>query len=146
MLLAHADLAPFATIDAAKAAAMIEDAEALAGAVAPCLRHADFPASDYAAAAKAILRGAVLRWHDSGSGAVSQQTAGPFSVALDTRADRRAMFWPSEIAQLQSLCAMFNDSPAAAGAFELDTTPAAASAVPLNWWELNIPAPPWSQP
>lgn len=97
------DLEPFATIDEAKAEAMIEDALAMAELVAPCIAAADFDERK-AAAAKAILRGAILRWHDSGSGAVSQQVAGPFQQSLDTRQPRRALFWPSEIEQLQKLC------------------------------------------
>ena len=96
------DLAPFATIDTAKAAAMIEDAEAMALLAAPCIAADGFA---YGTAVKAILRGAVLRWNDSGSGALQAQTAGPFGQTLDTRQERRGMFWPSEIVALQSLCA-----------------------------------------
>jgi hypothetical protein len=95
------DLAPFATIDAAKAEAMIDDAEAMALLAAPCIAADGFA---YGTAVKAILRGAVLRWNDSGSGALQAQTSGPFSQTLDTRQERRGMFWPSEIVALQSLC------------------------------------------
>lgn len=97
------DLTPFATIDSAKAQAMIDDALALAARVAPCILDDDF---EYAAAAKAILRGAVLRWNDSGSGALQSQTAGPFGQTLDTRQQRKGMFWPTEIEQLQELCSL----------------------------------------
>lgn len=96
------DLEPFATIAAEKAIAMIEDAEAMALLTAPCIAAADFA---YGTAVKAILRGAVLRWNEAGTGAMSAQSAGPFSQTLDTRQERRGMFWPSEIVQLQSLCA-----------------------------------------
>lgn len=96
------DLAPFATIEATKAAAMIEDAEAMALLAAPCIGADGFA---YGAAVKAILRGAVIRWNDSGSGALQAQQAGPFGQTLDTRQERRGMFWPSEITALQSLCA-----------------------------------------
>lgn len=96
------DLSPFAEIEAAKAEAMIEDAEAMALLAAPCIAADGFA---YGAAVKAILRGAVLRWNDSGSGALQAQTAGPFGQTLDTRQERRGMFWPSEIVALQSLCA-----------------------------------------
>jgi hypothetical protein len=96
------DLAPFATIDSAKAAAMIEDAEAMALLAAPCIAVEGFT---YVAAVKAILRGAVLRWNEAGSGALQAQTAGPFGQTLDTRQERRGMFWPSEIVALQGLCA-----------------------------------------
>ena len=100
--LAVDDLAPFATIDAAKADAMIEDAEAMALLAAPCIAAVDFA---YGAAVKAILRGAVLRWNEAGTGALQAQSAGPFGQTLDTRQERRGMFWPSEIVALQSLCA-----------------------------------------
>lgn len=96
------DLAPFATIEVSKAEAMIEDAEAMALLAAPCIAAVDFA---YTSAVKAILRGAVLRWNDAGSGALQAQTAGPFGQTLDTRQERRGMFWPSEIVSLQSLCA-----------------------------------------
>lgn len=96
------DLAPFATIDNAKADAMIEDAEAMALLAAPCIASVGFA---YTTAVKAILRGAVLRWNDAGSGALQAQQAGPFGQTLDTRQERRGMFWPSEIVALQSLCA-----------------------------------------
>lgn len=96
------DLSPFAEIEAAKAEAMIEDAEAMALLAAPCIAADGFA---YGTAVKAILRGAVLRWNDSGSGALQAQTAGPFGQTLDTRQERRGMFWPSEIVALQGLCA-----------------------------------------
>jgi hypothetical protein len=96
------DLLPFSpSIDSAKAAAMIEDALALAARVAPCINDPDFA---YPEAAKAIIRGAILRWDEAGSGALQAQTAGPFGQTLDTRQQRRGMFWPSEINDLTSLC------------------------------------------
>lgn len=113
-----ADLDPFASIDPAKAEAMIDDALALAARVAPCILSDTF-ADD--AAARAILRGAILRWHEAGSGAFQQQTAGPFGVSVDTRQQRRGMFWPSEIEQLQDLC---RDGDSMGRAFTIDTTPA----------------------
>lgn len=115
------DLAPFATIDQDKALAMIEDALALASRVAPCIRDEDF---EYADAARAIIRGAVLRWHDAGSGAAVQQTAGPFSQTFDNRQTRRGMFWPTEINDLAALCA---DS-SSGKAFEVDLMPTDAGA------------------
>lgn len=100
-ILSADDLAPFAVIDEAKAQAMVTDALALAARVAPCITSDEFTE---VAAARAILRGAVLRWHEAGSGAFQSQTAGPFAVTHDTRQARRSMFWPSEIAELQALC------------------------------------------
>lgn len=89
------------SINLDKAEAMIDDATALALVVAPCIGTETFAQSD---AVRAILRGAVLRWNEVGSGALSGQTAGPFSQTIDTRQVRKAMFWPSEITQLQGLC------------------------------------------
>lgn len=111
------DLAPFATIADDKAEAMIADALALAKQIAPCIAQDEFA---YADAAKAVIRGAILRWNEAGTGALAQRTAGPYSEVLDTRQTRRAMFWPSEIEQLQSMCAS-----SASGAFAVDTAPGA---------------------
>lgn len=104
-LLEPSDLEPFASIDQAKALAMIEDAEATAATVAPCILEGDFlEDATRKAYVKAVIRAAVLRWHESGTGAFQTQAAGPFSVGMDTRQERRGMFWPSEISQLQDAC------------------------------------------
>lgn len=110
------DLVPFRDdLDEVKALAMIEDATALALLAAPCLADYD----DTTGALKAILRGAILRWADSGTGAFTQQSAGPFAASYDTRQTRKSMFWPSEISQLQGLCATTNGG----AAFTIDTAP-----------------------
>lgn len=113
-----ADLTPFSpNIDPAKAEAMIADALALAAEVAPCILEDDFTK---AAAAKAILRGAILRWDDAGAGAIVSQTIGPWSETVDTSKVRRSMFWPSEIVDLQKLCRV---SSGRGRVFQIDTTP-----------------------
>jgi hypothetical protein len=117
-----ADLAPFAEIPDAKAQAMIDDALALAARVAPCITDEDF---SYPDAAKAIIRGAILRWHEAGTGALQAQTAGPFGVQMDTRQQRRGMFWPSEINDLTALCASSSTSY---------TTSLAGSDVAAGYW------------
>ena len=102
-----------------KAEQMISDAEAIATLIAPCL---DFELEDFdlsetkQAAVRAVIRGAILRWHDSGSGAFKSQQTGPFGAVMDTRQPRRGMFWPSEIEQLQGIC-----KGADGGAFDIDT-------------------------
>lgn len=126
------DLAPFATIDPVKAAAMIEDAMAMAARVAPCIEDEDFA---HAAAAKAILRGAILRWHEAGSGAFQSTQTGPFGATVDTRQQRRGMFWPSEIEQLQDLCA----SARTGKAFDIDTV-SQAGAIHSDICSLNFGA------
>lgn len=106
-LLTPADLDPFATIEASTAQAMIDDAVALAVSVAPCLSASSTAilTAEQDAAVKAILRRAVLRWHEVGTGTVTQQTAGAFTQSMDTtRSSPRGLFWPSEITDLQSIC------------------------------------------
>lgn len=96
-----ADLVPFVpNVDAAKAQAMIDDASALASVLAPCINGGTFTAGS---AVKAILRGAIIRWLSAGSGAASSVQVGQVQMGFPTQ-DRRAMFWPAEIQQLQSLC------------------------------------------
>lgn len=105
-LISSTDLSAFAIIDPVKAAAMIEDATAQAIITAPCLTGTLTEVQ--ALAVKGILRAAILRWNDAGSGAkVTQQTAaGPFSSSetFDTSNQRRGVFWPSEITALQRIC------------------------------------------
>lgn len=126
MFLIPIDLAPFADIPTPKALAMIEDAEAQAALIAPCIATLDAASVKYAAV-RAILRGAVLRWHDAGNGAIvsTQQGAGPFqqAVTVDNTRQRRGAFWPSEIEQLQSVC----KSDDAKGIFAIDTAPGSGS-------------------
>jgi hypothetical protein len=126
------DLTAFAQIDDAKAMLMIEDALALAARVAPCILESTF---EYDAAARAILRGAILRWNESGTGAVVQQSAGPFAHTLDTRQQRRGMFWPSEIEQLQDLC----KGAELSGAWSYDTAPPIAGLLhdPMCHWHFG---------
>lgn len=117
------DLAPFAEIPEAKALAMIADAMALAARVAPCITDADFAYPD---AAKAVLRRAVLRWNEAGTGALTQETLGSdYSYSTDTRdqrGSRSGLFWPSEIEALQDLCKGEDTS----GAFSIDPSPASS--------------------
>lgn len=119
VLLTTGDLAPFATIDSDKAAAMIADAIATATIAAPCMATPDTLTAVQLAAAKAVIRGAVLRWNESGNGATQSSAMGPFNMVVDTKQPRRAMFWPSEIADLQKICKGGSDG----GAFSIDTAP-----------------------
>lgn len=114
------DLTPFADIDPVKAEAMIEDAEAQAMLVAPCLGddELDPPLSDIKiAAVKSILRGSILRWNEAGTGIRQSVTTGPFGETIDTTQQRRGMFWPSEIDNLQNVCS----SGEKGKAFSVDT-------------------------
>lgn len=149
MFITPAALVPFATIDAAKAAEMIADAESMAILAAPCLPglitapEGETPEAEALrlaklAAVKAILRGAILRWEDAGSGALQtrQEQIGPFG-AQNTVAPlvRKSMFWPSELEQLQGICS----SGEKGKAYSLDTAPGGASAH-LPWCALMFGA------
>lgn len=111
---------------------MVAGANAAASRVAPCLTWdgsetgKPAPTGDQVAEAKLILVGMIRRWCEAGSGALQQQTAGPFQVATDTRQKASGYRpWPSEIADLQGICS----GPAAAKkASAVDTAPCATSA------------------
>lgn len=118
-----ADLVPFADIPADKAAAMIADALGMAKAVAPCILQDDFAYPD---AAKAIIRGAILRWFAADSGAVTTQQAGPYQQVIDSNTRRNGLYWPSEIAQLQALCGT------SASSYSLSLSGADSSV--SGWW------------
>lgn len=89
---------------------MVAAANAAAVRVAPCLGWDGSdpakpePSDAQLAEAKLILIGAVSRWVNAGSGAFTQQTAGPFSVSTDTRQRGGYRLWPSEIGDLQAIC------------------------------------------
>lgn len=85
--------------------------------------------------AKLILVGAVKRWAEASSGALSTQQAGPFAVGLDTRQRTGFNLWPSEIEALQALCATATES----SAFSIDIAPS-LSGVHVPWCALNMGA------
>ena len=98
------DLIPFApNLSEDKADVMIADALALAARVAPCLLGDELPEAD-AAAAKAILRGAILRWNDQGTGEQPQLVAGIFQMNPSQGQPRRSLLLPSEIKDLTAIC------------------------------------------
>lgn len=115
-------------------AIMVAAANARAARIAPCLVSTDpAPSAELLAEAKLILIGAVARWTEAGSGAFTQQTAGPFAVSTDTRQRSGYNMWPSEIDQLQALCAT-----AGGGAFSIDTAPGTGAHLP--WCSLYFGA------
>lgn len=122
------DLTPFADIPEAKAKEMIEDALGLATLMAPCIVSEDFA---YPGAAKAVIRGAILRWNDAGSGAITTKQAGPYQQVIDSNTRRNNLFWPSEITQLQAMCKSTSQ------AFALDTAPTGASGHSI-WCSLSL--------
>lgn len=115
-LIQPSDLTNFATIEAGKAADMCEDALGMAEVVAPCIATPEFA---HRRAAKAILRGAILRWNEAGTGAATTKNAGIYGQTVDTRQPRKAMFFPSEIDALQKLCRGDDEG----GAYSVDLLP-----------------------
>lgn len=101
--------------------------------VAPCL--GDNSSAETLAEARLILIGAVSRWADAGAGATVQQSAGPWSQTTETRS-RGYNLWPSEITDLQALCAGGKSS---GGAYSI--RPAGGSASHMPWcalaWNAN---------
>lgn len=96
---------------------MVAAANARALRIAPCLSS---PTPEQNAEARLLLVGAIRRWVEAGAGAIQQQTAGPFSMSVDTRQRGGFNLWPTEISQLQEICSTGDK----AGAFTVDTAPA----------------------
>ncbi|HET7666546.1 MAG TPA: hypothetical protein VFK56_10850 [Mycobacterium sp.] len=142
-IIALADL-PASIQDAELIDAMIDGANAKASRVAPCLTWdgtdttKPAPTADQLAEAKLVLIGAVKRWVEAGSGALQSQTIGPFGQTVDTRQKSSGFnLWPSEIEQLQEICA--NGTTNSAGAFSI--TPAASTTTGhAPWCALNFGA------
>lgn len=118
MFITPDDLAPFAAIPPAKAEAMIEDAEAKAQLLAPALAEGGLGVVQVAAV-RAILRDAILRWNDRGSGALTQTSIGQVQVSNDTRYLTRNLFTQDEVAQLRAIS---SERPSG-GAFSISTIP-----------------------
>jgi hypothetical protein len=122
---------------------MVDAANARASRVAPCLtwtgtpEDEPVPTADQLAEAKLVLIGAVMRWAEAGSGALQQQTAGPFGVTVDTRQRTGFNLWPSEIEDLQDICRAAG-SGGTGRAFEVDTMPSDAGVCGVDYW--------WSSP
>ena len=119
--------------------AMVAGANAKASRVAPCLGWdgtvTDQPAPTVAqlAEAKLILIGAIRRWAEAGSGAIQQETAGPFGMTIDTRQRTGYNLWPSEITDLQAVC---STGSAGRQAFSIDTAPSYSGHLP--WCDLML--------
>lgn len=104
---------------------VVDGLNAKASRVAPCLVATDpAPTNEQLAEARLILIGAAKRWAEAGSGALSQQSAGPFQQTLDTRQRTGYNLWPSEITALQDICKVGG----AASIFTIDTAPTSVSA------------------
>lgn len=93
------------------------------------------PTADQLAEARLILIGAITRWAQAGSGAMQQQTAGPFGMTVDTRQRTGYNLWPSEITDLQAICKTPGEGSRVA--FSIDTAPVCSDHLP---WSLMLGA------
>lgn len=105
MFLKPQDLSPFAEIPLDKAQAMIDDAEAKALVIEPKLAQNDQLSATQINAVRALLRDAILRWNDRGSGALTQTSIGQVNVSSDSRSWGQNLFTSREEAQLRSIAA-----------------------------------------
>ena len=127
MLIEVTDIASIAADPAVKNM-MLAGANATAARVAPCLFDG-LPSPGQVAEAKLVLFGAIKRWAEASSGALSAEQAGPFSATVDTRQRTGYSLWPSEIERLQDICR----APSAGGndkAFTIDTVSSAGAHLP----------------
>lgn len=102
---------------------IVDGLNAKALRAAPCLL--DDPTPEQVSEARLTLLGTIKRWAEAGAGALTQRsrTAGPFSdsESYDTRQRTGYNLWPSEIAELQSIC-----QTEGGDAFTVDTAVGAA--------------------
>lgn len=126
---------------------ILEGLNAKAARVAPCLSSTDpAPSAAQLAEAKLLLLGTVKRWADAGAGALTQksQTAGPFntSESYDTRQRTGYNLWPSEITDLQAICAGSDDGDAAGGVDMIAVTGSSGiESRPDLWFQWVQPTP-----
>ena len=108
MFLTVGDLSPLTKAADEVLALMIEDVEALAVDAAPCLSDQGLLTEAQVGAVRAVLRAAALRWADYSTRDDRQLTAGPYSIgpAQGSSGERKPLLWPSEITQLQAICAV----------------------------------------
>ena len=76
----------------------------------------------------------IVFWNESGTGALTQQGAGPFQVSYDNRQSRRSLFYSTEIAQLQDLCKESGTNQA----FTIDTIDTTVNHA--DWCSINFGA------
>jgi hypothetical protein len=90
------DVTPLVDIELARLAVLIEDAETFATMAAPPLADPLTLTEQQRAQVKTILRRAVVRESDSGTGAKTQESAGVYSYTVDTRTARSVSFLTEE--------------------------------------------------
>ncbi|WP_439029003.1 hypothetical protein [Gordonia terrae] len=107
------DLSPFDDdLTAEQAEPMIRSAWARAISAAPCLGDETNTLTPvHLEIVKDVLRGAVLRWAERGSGAVYQRSAGDYAESV--KIGSGGLFQPQEIRDLQDICSEHKRRPRA---------------------------------
>lgn len=104
------------------AEAMIASVWARARLLAPCLADEDVELTDdQLEIVRSVVRLIVLRWADTGSGAIQSRTAGDYSEAFASRTGggSAGTFRPDEIRDLQAICATARRSAQRAYSFSV---------------------------
>lgn len=121
MYLTPADLAPLIETDPERLAVLIADAETFAVMAAPPLATPTDLSDTQRAQVKTVLRRAVVREADSGTGAKITEQAGPYGYTVDTRTAGRVSFLTDdEQDALRSIVGLTRSH----AAFTVDVTPA----------------------
>lgn len=137
--LTSADLTEFvpAPLKTALADALIEDAEAMALIVAPCLNPIDDLTATQKAAVKAVLRQAVVRRYTAGDGTLTMEMAGAFQYQNSINPAGNTL-WPSEIERLKLICSSSGRGAAIIDVLSAD--PNATVSAHLDWCSLVLGA------
>lgn len=133
MYLQPEDVSPFTDVDADRLVILIEDAEVFATMAAPPLADPEPLTTTQRAQVKTILRRAVIREADAGSGAKTQETAGPYSYTVDTRkADNVSFLTDEEEDALRGVVGIVKSTQA----FSADLTTTSGYSDHLPWCDL----------
>lgn len=125
------DVFPFVEVDLARLVILIEDAEVFATMVVPTLTEPSSISADQRRQVKTILRRAVIREADAGTGSKVQESAGPYSYTVDTRSLRGASFLTEDEEEtLRTICGVGRSNQV----FSVDVTPTLTEHLP--WCDL----------
>jgi hypothetical protein len=123
------DFTALVEVEADRLAILIEDAEVFAVMAAPPLAVPSALTEQQRAQARTILRRAVVRESDSGTGAKVQEVAGPYSYSVDTRTAGRVSFLTDEEEDaLRGVVGIVKSTQA----FNIDVTPSWAEWDPIR--------------
>ena len=95
---------------------LVRMALARSRAVAPCLARPDFPSDGvHFENAVAIIASMVMRWAETGTGALSQVQEGSYGQTFNSSSGRIGHIFPTEIRALQDMCRDFTGMSGSGG-------------------------------